>query len=148
MTLDELKQHIEQRAGVPAALLSGETAEENIAQAKALLAYKKEHTAQQPKSTAKQFADWIGGQIEESDRRKAECLGLQYTPPQTDPAGAALAEIEEQARLEAGGYPSTHDGGEVNLGDTRSDKEKFAEWIGQQLAFDPRKDGGGWRGRS
>lgn len=38
MSIDEFKQTIEQRVGVPANHLTGETAEENIAQAKVLLA--------------------------------------------------------------------------------------------------------------
>ena len=37
MTTEELKQEIAQRTGIPAALLTGETAEENIAQAKAIV---------------------------------------------------------------------------------------------------------------
>lgn len=48
MTIEELKQTIEQRTGVPASFLTGETAEENIAQAKALLAYKREAQQQRP----------------------------------------------------------------------------------------------------
>lgn len=97
MNTEELKQEIAQRTGIPAALLTGETAEENIAQAKALLAYKREHEAQRPKTAQEQFADWIGGQLDERDRQTAAAFGLQYTPRQTDPAGAALAEIEEPA---------------------------------------------------
>lgn len=147
MTTEELKQEIAQRTGIPAALLTGETAEENIAQAKALLAYKREHEVQRPKTTREQFADWHNEQMDERDRQKAAYLGLLYTPSQADPAGAALAEIEERARLDAGGYPSLQDGGSVNvnLGDTRSAKEQFADWLADRTAFDPFKEADGWK---
>ena len=147
MNLGELKQRIEQQAGVPAVLLTGETAEENIAQAKALLAYKREYEQQRPKTTAEQFADWIGGELEERDRQQAATFGLQYTPRQEDAAGAALAQIEEQARLDAGGYPMLQDGGSVNvnIGDGRTAREQFAEWLGQRTAFDPFKEADGWK---
>lgn len=147
MNTEELKQEIAQRTGIPAVLLTGETAEENIAQAKALLAYKREHEAQRPKTAAEQFSDWIGGQLEERDRQTAAAFGLQYTPPQKDEAGAALADIEERARVEAGGYPMLQDGGSVNvnLGDGRSAREQFADWLGQRTAFDPFKEADGWK---
>lgn len=146
MTLEELKQEIAQRTGVQASLLKGETAEENIAQAKAFLAYKREHEAQRPKTAAEQFADWFGGQMEERDRQQAATFGLNYTPPEKDAAGAALAEIEERARVEAGGYPSLQDGGSVNVnvGDTRSAREQFADWISDKTAFNPFKQADGW----
>lgn len=79
MTIEEIKQikqTIEQRTGVPASLLTGETAEEIIAQAKALIAYKREYEQQRPKTTAEQFSDWIGGQLENTDgqTKKADNL--------------------------------------------------------------------------
>lgn len=145
MTLEELKQEIAQRTGVPAVLLTGETAEENIAQAKAFLAYKREHEAQRPKTAAEQFADWFGGQMEERDRQQAATFGLNYTPPEKDAAGAALAEIEERARVEAGGYPRINDSGEVTgLPDPRSAREQFADWISDKTAFNPFKQADGW----
>ena len=130
MTTEELKQEIAQRTGVPAVLLTGETAEENIAQAKALLAYKREADAQRPKSTAEQFSDWMKAQ-EGTD--------------QPDTAGEALARIEEQARIDAGGYPSLQDGGSVNvnLGDGRSTREQFTDWLADRTAFDPFKEADG-----
>lgn len=146
MNVEELKQELAQRTGVPAVLLTGETAEENIAQAKAFLAYKKEYEAQRPKTAAEQFSDWLGGQLEEKDRQTAATYGLQYTPAQTDEAGAALAEIEEAARVEAGGFPKVADGGEVTgLPDARPAREQFAEWLGQKTAFNPFNDGNGWQ---
>lgn len=132
MTTEELKQEIEQRTGVPATLLTGETAEENIAQAKAFLAYKREYEQQRPKSNAEKFADWAAAE-----------WGAEE--PQ-DTAGAALADIEQRARVEAWGYPLVSDGGEVTgLTDARPAREQFAEWMGQQTAFDPFKQGDGWK---
>ncbi len=146
MNVEELKQEIAQRTGVPVILLTGETAEENIAQAKAFLAYKREHEAQRPKTAQEQFSDWLGGQLEEKDRQTAATYGLQYTPAHKDEAGAALAEIEEAARVEAGGFPKVADGGEVTgLPDARPAREQFAEWLGQKTAFNPFKDGNGWQ---
>lgn len=139
MTIDEVKQTIEQRTGVPASLLTGETAEENIAQAKAILAYKREHEQQrgheQPpaKTTREQFADWFNAQVGGADPH--------------DTAGAALAEIEEAARVAAGGYPMTRDGGEVDGGkmpDGRTTREQFAGWFNNKTAFNP-FSGDGWK---
>ena len=49
MNIFDVKQQIEQRAGVPGILLTGETAEELIAEAKAYLALKKQKVAQEAK---------------------------------------------------------------------------------------------------
>jgi len=135
MTIEELKQAIEQRTGVPASLLTGETAEENIAQAKAMLAYKREHEQQRPKSTVEQFADWIGARLNEEGTKK-------------DPAGEALADIEEAVRVESGGYPMVQDGGQVDtstMPDPRPAREQFADWVAQRTAFDPFTDTDGWK---
>lgn len=150
MTIEELKQQIEQRTGVPASLLTGETAEEVVARAKAVLAYKREHEAQRPKTAREQFADWIDAQLEDKDRRTAELLGRHYEAPPADPAGAALAEVAEAYRVEAGGYPQVPDGGNPYINgkqapDGRSTAEQFADWFGQQTAFDPFKDADGWK---
>lgn len=132
MTLEELKQEIAERTGVPALLLTGETAEENIAQAKALLAYKRDAEAdtQRPRSTTEQFTDWLTARD-----------GIE----QPDTAGQALADIEEQARVEAGGYPMTRDAGEANYTPSKNTKEQFAEWVSGRTAFDPFKTADGWK---
>lgn len=123
MTVDDVKKTIEQRTGVPAHLLTGETAEEAIAQAKALIAYRNEHEAQRPKHTREQFAEW---------------LQAQQGVNSQDATSAALAEIEEAARVEAGGYPMTKDSGEVTgLPDARTPREQFADWMEKQMAFNP-----------
>lgn len=133
MNIDELKQTIEQRAGVPASLLTGETAEEVIARTKAILAFKRELEPQRTKTAREQFADWYNA-----------TRGTEGP----DPAGAALADIEEAARTEAGGYPRTKDGGETGArkaADPRPAREQFADWLEQKAAFNPRKDAGGWK---
>lgn len=148
MNIEELKQTIEQRTGVPASLLKGETAEENIAQAKALLAYKRESEQQRPKTATEQFSDWFSGYMGERDRQTAAAFGLHYEAPETDPAGAALADIAEAVRVEGGGYPIVRDGGQVDtskMPDPRPAAEQFADWLGQQTAFDPFKDADGWK---
>lgn len=123
MDIEALKQTIQQRAGVPASLLTGETAEETIAQAKALLAYKRENEGQH-ETTAQRFGAWASAQ-----------LGVA---PKPDMAAAALADIEEGVRIAAGGYPQTRDGGEIDgdkLSDPRPTREQFAEWMGQHTAI-------------
>lgn len=146
MTTEEVKQEIAQSTGIPVTLLTGETVEENIAQAKAILAYKREHETQQAKTTQEQFSDWLGGRLEGINKQRAAILGLEYTPPEKDTAGAALAEVEKQARLDAGGYPTVQDGSADNadIGDGGSTKDHFEDWIGRQLAYDPFNNADSW----
>lgn len=131
MNIDELKTVIEQGTGIPASLLTGETAEENIAQAKALLAYRRESEASRPKSTREQFKEWLNAS-----------QGIE----EPDTAGAALEEIQEALRVEAGGYPRVPDGGTPvgDFPDPRPAREQFAEYFGQIAAFDPFKGQDGW----
>lgn len=130
MNIEELKQEIESRTGVPASLLTGETAEENIAQAKALLAFRREQEPQRPKTTREQFSEWY---------RAVQGIEEQ------DAAGAALAQIEEAARVNAGGYPMLQDSGEVAVtADPRPNYEKFADFLHAQAAFNPFERRGTW----
>lgn len=150
MTVEELKQQIEQRTGMPAALLAGETAEEVVARAKAILAYKRKQEAQRPKSTKEQFAEWMDARTEEKNRRTANLFGLHYEPTKKDHEEEALKEIAEAYRVAAGGYPEVEDGGDPYINgekapDPRTAKEQFADWIGQKTAFDPFKDADGWK---
>ena len=127
MSLEELKQEIEQQTGIPAKLLTGETAEENIAQAKALLAYKKE-AASSNKNPREQFADWFREQQGEE---------------QPDLSSKGLADIEERIRVENGGYPLVKDGGQISqLPDPAGTKEQFSQWAYKKMAWDPRKKDG------
>ena len=130
MNTEEIKQEIEQRTGVPAAFLTGETTEAIIAQAKALLAFKLEQEDQREKSTAEQFAIWLQAQNDEEPH---------------DAAGAALEALEEDIRVDRGGYPVVRDGGEMDhaaLGDGRSALEQFRDYVYSQLAFNPFSDHG------
>ena len=125
----DVKTMISERLGIPIDLLRGESAEEDIATAKALIAYKRQHEQTREKSNAEKFADWFRAQE-----------GIE----QPDEIGAAFTELEEAIRVNSNAYPHLTDGGEAHLGDTRSAKEKFAEWIGQKTAFDPFKSDDGW----
>lgn len=131
MTLDELRAEIETRAGIPATLIHGETAEEVIAQAKALNAYRRDHEQVREKSNAEQFQNLFN-----------TALGIE----QPDTIATAFAEIEDIAR--AGDlYPKLCDGGELygekaNMGDPRPHAEQFAEWFRNKTAFDPFKRDG------
>ena len=125
MTIEELKQEIEQNTGIPADLLTGETAEENITQAKALLAYKRKNTIETPKTTAEQFSEW---------------LSAKRGDPVQDNRITALDGIAEAARREAGGYPYVKDGGEIDtsrLPDPRPTKQQFEEWFYNVSAWRP-----------
>ena len=131
MNIDEIKTAIEQGTGVPVSLLTGETAEENKAQAKAILAFKKDYKAQHG-STHEQFGAWFNA-----------VQGIETQ----DTAGEALAQIQEALRIEAGGYPKVPDGGEPagRMQDPRPTREQFAEWFAGKSAFDPLKDPEGWK---
>lgn len=60
MDIEQFKLDIERKTGVPASFLNGDTEEENIAQAKALLAYKRECEQTQPQTLSEQLKEWIG----------------------------------------------------------------------------------------
>lgn len=127
MNIEELKQRIEQDTGVPASLLNGETAEENIAKAKALLAYKREHEVQKPQSNREAFSDWFRAQEGEVVQ---------------DPAGAALAQIENELRS----VPVLRDAGEVaHNAAAGTAKEQFAQWLYDKTAWNPRQSADGWK---
>ncbi len=137
MTIEEIRQQIEQRTGVPAYLLTGETAEDNILQARKLLQFKREHNSQDNsqdnRSTAEQFAEWFNG---------------QYLPLQEDPERAALEDIAEAVRIENGGFPIVRDGGQITadrIPDSRPTREQFAEWLEDKTAWDPFRDPDGWK---
>lgn len=132
MDINELKKEVEVRTGVPAPLLTGETSEEVIAKAKALLAFKRETEQSAPQSTAQQFASWLNklGGIEEVDE-----------------ARQALADLEDSLR--AYSYRITDNGSPyingAQLPEGRSTAEQFAEYMENKLAYDPFKDKDGWK---
>lgn len=67
--LQRIRESIKNRTGIPADLLNGETLEENIAQAKALLAFKKEQGAEDPEQS---FLSWF--RIQTGQESSAETL--------------------------------------------------------------------------
>lgn len=124
-TMEDFKAMISERLGVPAVLLTGESAEEDLAQAKAILAYKREQEQTRPKSHAEQFKEWFNASqgIEEPDE-----------------TAAAFKEIEDAIGINSGAYPSLSDGGEVqNVGDCRTPQEQFKDWFYDVSAYNPRK---------
>lgn len=132
MNIFDVKQQIEQRAGVPGILLTGETAEELIAQAKAYLALKKQKEAQEAKEPREAFKDYMLDQAGEERQ---------------NPAAIALAEIETAAAQNPNKYPRIPDGGELNYSQVNQGtaKEQFAGFAESQLAFNPFKGAEGWQ---
>lgn len=127
MTLEEIKTEISNRTGIPAELLTGETAEENIAKAKALLAYKRECSIKkedgQPKSTKQQFANWMQTNY-----------GTEEQPKQ-DAETQALIDLENSLKA----FPSIHDSTITadNIPNQKSAAEQFGEWAKNQFSSNP-----------
>lgn len=123
MRIEELKQEITEKTGIPATLLDGTTVEKTILRAKALLAYRQENEELNSVKTKKEeFTEWIRNvqNVEE---------------PNT--AMDALNEIEERAK----GYITVTDGGNtfINGKDGRSTMEEFSTWFTEHAAFNPFK---------
>lgn len=138
MNVEELKLEIEKTVGVPALLLNGETSEEVISRAKALLAFKKDTRAEQPQSTSTQFSNWM---------KVAE--GIEE-PSEEVSALCALDQIAERECIASGGYPYIRDGGTPYINgaimpDLRSNAQQFEDWMKDQTAYDPKKERGGWK---
>jgi len=66
MQLEEIKMTIEKQTGIPAALLNGETAQENIALARAYLKYKAEQGGKTRKTPREQFYEWMNVEDEKN----------------------------------------------------------------------------------
>ncbi len=135
MTLDELKQEIEKRTGVPASLLQGNTTEDTLSIAKDLLMIRNGYRAHEAMTNAEKFSRWFNDQMGEN----GEPLNNDFL---------ALDEIAEQVRIDNGGYPRTADPGEIdtsNMPDGRSTAEQFEEWMNKQFTFDPFRDESGWK---
>lgn len=129
MTNEDIKQEIAQRTGIPATLLTGETPEENIVRAKALLAFKRSNTPEQPKSNREQFAAWF-----------REASGQD---PQEDGNMQALKAYEEELRIANGGYPQLKNAGEgPGMQNGQTSKEAFQQWLWDRSAFNPKKQDG------
>ena len=119
MELKELKQTINQKCGIPVDLLTADDPESIISQARELLAFRQGG----PKSTREQFADLLA-------------------PVDNF---AELDAISDMLKRDSLLYPDIHDNGTHDTGDGRDKYSRFAEMLADQLAFDPRKGGDGWR---
>ena len=109
--------------------MTAETPEGVINQAKELLRFKESSEAQRPKTTREQFTEWLDG-------------------PQPSEGEKTLDEIAEETRIDAGGYPTIPDYGEVErigMPDPRPVDKQFEEWFQGVTAFDPSKDQNGWK---
>lgn len=120
MNIDELKQTIEQRTGVPADLLSGGSEPEIIRQAEDLLSFKQSHEVKRDKTTKEQFGEWL---------RASQGIEKQ------DAASAALSDIKETVKTASGVYPVVRDGGEVAGMPKYTTREQFAAWLYDQYSF-------------
>lgn len=113
MTLDKFKDAVERRTGVPASLLSGETEEEVIARAKALLVLKRESAAKALErtgsTTADHFRDWYATQTGEENNNAGQ-----------DP---------EDTQQKSAGYPQLQDNGEIQTPDLRTARDQFVDWM-------------------
>lgn len=117
MDIETLKKEIEDRTGVPANLLNGTTAAENISIAKQILGFKIENEEHKPKSTREQFAEVITA-----------------AEPAADPRMIELKNIENEEMKNTFG-PIVKDAGEVQkvLGDPRPNWEQFDEFMKSKL---------------
>lgn len=132
MKNDEIKNLISEKTGVPAEMLTGETAEENLEKARALLSWYKENKEAAP-DPREQFASWIREQTGQ---------------PEAETPEAALDVIAEAVRIDNGGYPNVNCGpGNVYLdnSDPRPPAEQFREWFYNKSSFDPFSSPGGWK---
>lgn len=124
MDLNELKQNIVSRVGIPEVLLTGETHEELIAQSKAFLAYKKEAQA-----------NTLPGSPREAFRKYFK----EMTGEETDAATIELSAIEAEAGIGEGMYAQVPDAGEV-LGPAiyaGTAKDQFSEFMHSKMDFNP-----------
>ena len=134
ITLEEAKQTISERTGIPVDLLNAETIEGNIDRAEALLTLRNRSDAaretRQPKPTRDSFAEWLEGGKLDPDELTA----------------ATVASLKETIRDLSGAYPVLKDGGTIEADkdteDPRTTREQFETWFNNVTAYDPRKDGG------
>lgn len=132
---NEIKQTISQRTGIPAELLKGDTPDELLTYAKALLTYRKEQETEQPKSTREQFAEWYNATA-------------GNTSEYIDIAKMELVEMGYELTMNGNISPRVKDAGEVtNLPDPRTPREQFGDWLKEKTTFDPKRSygDGGWK---
>lgn len=116
----EVKTMLSERLGLPISFFDGESPEEDIATAKALCAYRREHEQKKTKTPQEQFGEYMDAQ-----------MGIE----RPDESQQIISDIEKNLMI----YPKIKDAGETMIGDTRSACEQFEEWFNQKAAIDPRK---------
>lgn len=128
MELNELKEQISARTGIPAILLTGDSEQSVLDYARKLLDYKTEDEPEKKRSLSEQFVDWFKGVSGHED------------PEPSDP----LSDIAEQVRIDTGGYPVIPDSSTVTIKGHKSASEELADFIKEKSTFDPFKHGG-WK---
>lgn len=127
MNLNELKKKIEEKTGIPAALISGTTPGECFDYARKLAAFRggealRTEDAGAGKATRDKFADYFTG------------IGYGEAPKQEsfiDRVESAIEEISPN-------YPNLPDHGEAaHIPSGRSAAEAFAEYFNGVFSFDP-----------
>lgn len=117
MNIEEIKQTISEKTGIPIKYLPGEDAEEIIKTARQLL-----RITPEPKTKREQFAAFMSAALGDQEPDKRE---------------TALNEIEKSLRP----YPVLDDSGETPLNvDPRTTREKFAEFLAPAFSFNPFRD--------
>lgn len=130
MILEDVKKELSSRTGIPVSLLDGETIEENIAKAKAIIAYRRDHD--KPQSAKEEFSLWF-----------QEMNGDEKPDPMEN-----VTKYENELRsLDC--YPQIRDGGSVLVNDnTLNAKEdpskEFGKMLDSALAYNPFRDPSGW----
>ena len=129
MNLEDIKRMIEEKTGVPAALLNGKTPEENISIARTLLDLRSEKANEQKQeNTAEKFKSWFDDEFSSAEDAAR------------DSSEDAFSDIAEIIRIAAGGYPRAKDAGEISgLPDGMKAKDQFSEWFENQMSFDALK---------
>ena len=127
MTLEQFKQEVEKRTGIPTHLLNGETQEEVVAQARAIGAYVRDSQAsaqlqpQQKKTTAEQFSDWFDAQVNPA-------AAMMYG------SGSAPAGSDAQPSLQ--GVPNPGEPYLTGPQEQRSAADSFSDWLDKTLGYD------------
>lgn len=116
----EVKTMLSERLGLPISFFNGETPEEDIATARALCDFRREHEQTREKSNAEKFADWF-----------YSSQGIEHP----DESQQIIHEVEQALMMSGERYPTIKDAGETMLGDTRSASEQFEEWFNDVSAI-------------
>ena len=132
MTIEELKNTIEQRTGIPANLLQGTEPKEVITYARNLAGFAKPSAPASPigddgqtKSARDTFADWVDQNF----------FGGREEPDEGAGAIQALDQIEAELSKP---YPAPPDGGEASHNFIKpSLRDQFVEWSRDALAYNP-----------